>query len=240
MISQRLAQLLFGNEDAEGKHVALWSNSNFDAEVIGIVADSRERGPASGPTLTVYLPYGRNADVSEFVLHTRGNPLAVAHTVRDIVAELDSNLPVTGLRSFEEVVHRSLSAQRFNVIILTAFGGLALLLAVTGIYGVLAYTMNRRVAEIGLRVALGASRTNVLGIVLRQGMRPALAGMLLGAVGAWWLSRYLGTLLFGIKPFDVFTYVTVAALLMATALLACILPGRRALRIDPAGALRME
>jgi putative ABC transport system permease protein len=240
VISQRLAQLLFGNEDAAGKHVALWSNGNFDAEVIGIVGDSRERGPASGPTLTVYLPYGRNADVSEFVLHTRGNPLAAAHTVRAIVAELDSNLPVTGLRSFEEVVHRSLSAQRFNVILLTAFGGLALLLAVTGIYGVLAYTMNRRVAEIGLRVALGASRSNVLGIVLRQGMRPALVGMLLGAVGAWWLSRYLETLLFGIKPFDVFTYVTVAALLMATAFLACVLPGRRAMRIDPAGALRME
>ena len=160
--------------------------------------------------------------------------------MRAIVAELDSNLPVTGLRSFEEVVHRSLSAQRFNVILLTAFGGLALLLAVTGIYGVLAYAMNRRAAEIGLRVALGASRTNVLGIVLRQGMRPALVGMLLGAVGASWLSRYLETLLFGIKPFDVFTYVTVAALLMATALLACVLPGCRAMRIDPAGALRME
>ncbi len=240
VISQRLAQLLFGNEDGVGKHVALWSNGNFDAEVIGTVADSRERGPASGPTLTVYLPYGRNAVVSEFVLHTRDNPLAFAHTVRAIVAELDSNLPVTGLRSFEEVVHRSLSAQRFNVILLAAFGGLALLLAVTGIYGVVAYTMNRRVAEIGLRVALGASRANVLGIVLRQGMRPALAGMLLGAVGAWWLSRYLETLLFGIKPFDVFTYVTVAALLIATALLACVLPGRRAMRIDPAGALRME
>jgi putative ABC transport system permease protein len=240
VISQRLARLLFGNEDAVGKHVDLWGNGAFDAEVIGLVADSRERGPASGPTLTVYLPYGRNADVSEFVLHTRGNPLAVAHTVRAIVAELDSNLPLTGLRSFEEVVHRSLSAQRFNVILLTAFGGLALLLAVTGIYGVLAYTMNRRVAEIGLRLALGASRTHVLGIVLRQGMRPALAGMLLGAVGAWWLSRYLKMLLFGIKPFDVFTYVTVAAILMATALLACVLPGRRAMRIDPAGALRME
>ena len=240
VISQRLAQLLFGTDDAAGKHVDLWGNGNFDAEVIGVVADSRERGPAAGPTLTVYLPYGRNADVSEFVLHTRGNPLAVAHTVRAIVAELDSNLPVTGLRSFEEVVHRSLSAQRFNVILLTAFGGLALLLAVTGIYGVLAYAMNRRAAEIGLRVALGASRTNVLGIVLRQGMRPALVGMLLGAVGASWLSRYLETLLFGIKPFDVFTYVTVAALLMATALLACVLPGCRAMRIDPAGALRME
>jgi putative ABC transport system permease protein len=94
---------------------------------------------------------------------------------------------------------------------LTSFGGLALLLATTGIYGVLGYTMNRRTAEIGLRVALDARRRNVLGMVLSQGMRPALVGMLLGALGAWWLSRYLETLLFGVKSFDVFTYVTVAA-----------------------------
>lgn len=240
VISQRLAKLLFANEDAIGKHVALWSNKDLIAEVIGVVGDSRERGPASGPTLTIYLPYGRNAPVSEFVLHTRGNPLAVVHTVRTIIAGLDPNLPVADVRSFEEVVHRSLSPQRFNVVLLTSFGGLALLLATTGIYGVLAYTMNRRTAEIGLRVALGASRSNVLGIVLSQGMRPALAGMLLGALGAWWLSRYLQTLLFGIKPFDVFTYVTVAALLLATALAACLLPGRRAMRIDPAIALRIE
>ncbi len=240
VISQRLAKLLFGKEEAVGKHVALWGNMDLVAEVIGVVADSRERGPASDPTLTVYLPYGRNALVSEFVLHTRGNPLAVAPTVRAIAARLDPNLAVADVRSFEEVVHRSLSPQRFNVILLTAFGGLALLLATTGIYGVLAYTMNRRTAEIGLRLALGASRTNVLGIALSQGMRPALVGMLLGALGAWWLSRYLATLLFGIKPFDVFTYVTVAALLLATALIACILPGRRAMRIDPAVALRTE
>jgi putative ABC transport system permease protein len=123
---------------------------------------------------------------------------------------------------------------------LTSFGGLALLLATTGIYGVLAYTMNRRTAEVGLRVALGASRRNVLGMVLSQGMRPALVGMLLGTLGASWLSRYLETLLFGVKPFDVSTYVTVAALLLATALIACILPGLRAMRIDPAVALRTE
>ena len=200
VISQRLAKLLFGNKDAIGKRVALWGNSSLDAEVIGIVADSHERGLASGPTLTVYLPYGRNAVVSEFVLHTRGTPLALVHTVRTIVAGLDPNLPVADVRSFEQVVQRSLSPQRFNVILLAAFSGLALLLATTGIYGVLAYTINRRSAEIGLRVALGASRTNVLGIVLSQGMRPALVGILFGAIGAWSLSRYLEALLFGIKP----------------------------------------
>jgi putative ABC transport system permease protein len=240
VISQRLAKLLFDGEDPIGKHVALWANSELNAEVIGVVADSRERGPAEGATLTVYLPYGRNALVSEFVLHTRGNPLAVVPTVRKIVAGLDPNLPVAEVRSFEDVVRRSLSPQRFNVVLLGAFGGLALLLATTGIYGVLAYAMNRRTAEIGLRVALGASRADVLGIVLTQGMRPVLTGILLGALGAWWLSRYLETLLFGIKPFDFFTYAAVAALLATTALIACLLPGRRAMDIDPAVALRTE
>jgi ABC-type lipoprotein release transport system permease subunit len=100
--------------------------------------------------------------------------------------------------------------------------------------------MNRRTAEIGLRVALGANPTDILRITLNQGMRPALAGMVLGAFGAWWLSRYLETLLFGVRPFDLFTFVAVAALLLATALIACILPGRRAMRIDPAVALRVE
>jgi putative ABC transport system permease protein len=128
----------------------------------------------------------------------------------------------------------------FNVILLTAFSSLALPLATTGIYGVLSYAVNRRTAEIGLRVALAASPTNILGKALDQGMRPAVVGMLLGALGAWWLSRYLEALLFGIKPFDSVTYVMVAALLLATALIACLLPGRRAMRIDPAIALRTD
>jgi hypothetical protein len=108
VISHRLSKLLFGNEDAVGQRVTLWKGQGgFDAEVIGVVGDSRERGPASDPTLTVYIPYGRNAPVSEFVLHTRGDPLAVVPTVRAIAARLDPNLPLTDVRSFEEVVHRS-------------------------------------------------------------------------------------------------------------------------------------
>ncbi len=241
LISQRLAQLLFPNDDPIGKRVALWKGQgNMDAQVIGVVADSRERGLKFMSALTVYLPYGKNAPVSEFVLHTRGNPLAIAPTVRAIVARLDPNLPLADVRPFEEVVRRSVSPQRFNVILLSAFGGLALFLATTGIYGVLSYAMNRRTAEIGLRVALGASPANILGIALGQGMRPAFVGLLLGALGAWWLSRYLETLLFGIKPFDLVTYLLVAALLLTTALIACLLPGHRAIRIDPATALRTD
>ncbi|MBO0724425.1 MAG: ABC transporter permease [Blastocatellia bacterium] len=241
MISNRLAKMIFPNEDPVGKHAILWKGQvNWDAEVIGVVGDSRERGLTSNPSLTVYLPYGRNALATEFVAHSRGNPNDLTPVVRSIVADLDPNLPVTDIRSFQEVVSRSVAPQRFNAVLLGVFSGLALLLATTGIYGVLSYTMSRRTSEIGLRMALGASASNILRMTIRQGMRPALLGIGLGAAGAWWLSRYLTALLFEIKPFDFLTYAAVAALLLATAMAACLLPGRRAMRIDPAVALRAE
>jgi putative ABC transport system permease protein len=137
-------------------------------------------------------------------------------------------------------VNHAVAPQRFNAIVLGVFSGFALLLAMTGLYGVLSYSMSRRTSEIGLRVALGASGRNILGMTIRQGMRPVLLGVALGAIGAFWLSRYMMALLFGIKPFDLQTYFAVAILLLATALLACYLPGRRAMRIDPAVALRIE
>jgi ABC-type antimicrobial peptide transport system permease subunit len=140
----------------------------------------------------------------------------------------------------ESLLLSGFGAGRFNTILLGVFSGLALLLATTGIYGVLSYSMSRRTAEIGLRVALGAGGRSILRMALVQGMRPVLAGLASGALGAWWLSRYFTAMLFGIKPFDVATYFAVAALLLATALAACYFPGRRAMRIDPAVALRIE
>lgn len=241
VISNRLAKTIFPNEDPVGKYVSLWKGpGGMDAEVIGVVGDSRERGLTSDPTLTVYLPYGRNALTTEFVAHTRANAHDLAPVVRSIVAGLDPNLPVADVRSFQEVVSSSVAPQRFNAILLGVFSGLALLLATTGIYGVLSYSMSRRTSEIGLRMALGASASGVMRMTMLQGMRPALLGIGLGAAGAWWLSRYLTTLLFDIKPFDFLTYAAMAALLLATALAACYLPGRRVMRIDPAVALRIE
>jgi len=241
VISNRLAKQLFPDQDPIGKHVALWkSQSDLDAEVIGVVGDSLERGLAKGPTLTVFLPTGQNVLASDFVVHTRGNPLALVPTVRSLVAPLDPNLPISDVRSFDQLVYRSVAPQRLNVILLSIFSGMALLLATTGIYGVLSYSVSRRTSEIGLRIALGASRAAILGMTIRQGLRPALVGALLGGLSAWWLSRYLTTLLFGVKPFDALTYVCVAALLLGTAALACYVPGRRAMRIDPATALRIE
>jgi putative ABC transport system permease protein len=241
VISQRLAKLVFPNQDAVGSHVTLWKGQgNLDAEVVGVVSDSHERGPARDLALTVYLPYGANALPFDFVLQTRGNPLAMAPVVRSIVAGLDPDLPVSDVRSFEDVVHHSLAPQRFNAVLAAVFGCLALLLATSGIYGVLSYSISRRTSEIGLRVALGASRNNILRMAVAQGLRPVLAGIALGAIGAGWLSRFLVSLLFGVQPFDAFTYAAVAALVLLTALAACCVPGWRAMHTDPAVALRGE
>lgn len=241
ILCERLAKTLFADGDPIGKSVALWKGqSSGSAEVIGVVADSHERGPKSGDTFTVYLPYGRNALTSEFVVHTRGNPLNLVGPIRSILGKLDANLPLTDLRSFEEVVNLSLSPQKFNTIVLSIFGGLALLLAVAGIYGVLSYSMSRRTAEIGLRVALGASGASILRLTVLQGMGPVLAGVVLGAVGASALSHSFAALLFGVKPFDLATYTAVTALLLITAVAASYVPGRRAMRVDPIVALRNE
>lgn len=241
MLSSALAKLLFPNEDAIGKHTLLWKGQfNRDAEVVGIVADSVERALEQGPALIVYLPYGRIAVPSEFVIETRGDPLRAFPSMRALIKRLDPNLPIGEVRSFDQVISRSISSQRMNSIVLTTFGGFALLLASLGIYGVLSYFVRRRTAEIGLRMALGASEWDILKIIVAQGLLPALVGITLGGAIACWLSRYLKSLLFGVQPIDPFTYAAVSALLLVAAALACFVPGHRATRTDPAIALRLE
>ncbi len=241
MISERLSQLLFADTDPVGRHVTLWKGqSNHDAEVVGVVSDSRERGLDAGPALTVYIPNGVNALTSEFVVHTQGNPLALAPEIRAIAAQIDPNLPVADVRSFDELVERSVRPQLFNTVLLCVFGGLALLLAVSGIYGVLSYAISRRTSEIGLRVVLGATAASILRMTVGLGMRPVLIGVVFGIGASLGVSQYFASLLFGIKPFDIATYAAVVVVLLATALLACYFPGRRAVQTDPAVALRIE
>jgi predicted permease len=241
VLSTRLAGILFPNADPIGQHVTLWKGqSNRDADVVGVVGDSLERGLAELPALTVYIPYGANALTSEFLVETRGNPLSLAGSVRSLIAELDPNVPIADLSTFEQVATQSVAPQKWNAVLLGVFSGLALLLATAGIYGVLSYSTSRRTPEIGLRVALGASGADILRMTVAQGLRPALAGIALGALGAWWLTRYLTNLLFEVKPFDFSTYLAVAGMLLATAIAASYVPGRRAMRIDPAIALRLE
>jgi putative ABC transport system permease protein len=238
MLSAALAKMLFPNEDPIGKHVLLWNN--IDAEAVGVAGDSLERGLDRGPALTVYLPYGRVALPSEFLLETRDDPMAVVPAVRSVVGRLDPNLPVADVRTFDDVVNRSISSQRMNSFILAIFSALALLLASFGLYSVLSYSVTSRTAEIGVRMALGASASGIVSMTVRQGLRPAFLGVTIGGAAAYALSGVLKSLLFGVRPFDLITYAAVVVLLLVMAALACWAPARRAARTDPAIALRLE
>ncbi len=242
IISERVAELLWPGEDPIGRQAILWAGqSNLPAEIIGVVGDMRERGLDSEPTLAVYLPiYGAGWSSVNFVLHSTGDPMPLVSSLRGMLAELDPNLPISNIERLDEMVDDSVATRRFNMFLLLVFAGLALVLAVAGIYGVQSYTVARRTSEIGIRVALGAPGTTVIGQIVRQGMFPALIGIVLGAAGALGLSRFMSSLLFGIQPTDPATYTAFGLLIALVALASCYVPARRATMVDPVTALREE
>lgn len=243
VISKRVADQLWPGENPIGKTAILWKGqSNRQGEVIGVVADMRERGLEAGPTLAVYFPSGGALATTtlQLVLHTKGRSEEVVPALRTTVAGVDPNLPVSNIRTLEEVVTASLAERRMTMWLIGAFAGLALLLALAGVYGVLAYSVTRRTSEIGVRLALGAEHGRVLKTVLSQGMRPVVIGVALGLVATLAASQLMVTLLFEVSPYDATTYAGVVAALLVVATLACYLPARRVLGVDPATALRVE
>jgi putative ABC transport system permease protein len=242
IISQRLAEMLWPGEDAIGKSINLWQGQGGDpAEVIGVVANTRDWGLEDGPSLAVYMPYyGAAMTPVQFVLHSTAAPQLLVPAFRSAVAELDAELPLSNVQNLDEIIGASVASRRFLMLMLASFAGLALLLALAGVYGVLAYTVSRRTSEIGMRLALGASPGGVLRLIMGQGMRPVLVGLVVGIGGALALSRLLSGLLFEVMPADLPTYASVAALLIVSALFACYLPARNALRVDVMTALREE
>jgi predicted permease len=243
VISKRLADTLWPGENPIGRTAILWKGqSGRPGEVIGIVSNMRERGLERDPTFAVYLPaYGALGGTTlQLVMHTRGRPEDAAPVLRGIVGSIDQTLPVSGFRTLEEIVTQSVATRRVTMMLLAVFAGVALVLALAGVYGVLAYSVARRTSEIGVRVALGAPHRRVLRLVVAQGMRPVLAGLLIGLASAFWMSRWMASLLFQIEAHDLPTYLAVTALLLCVATLACWVPARRVLRVDPAIALRTE
>ena len=242
IISKRLADTLWPGQDPVGHQALLWKGqSNDPAEVIGVVANQRERGLDVDPTLTVYLPsYGSGPGPVQFAVHAAGNPTALTPNLRSMLKEIDPNLPLYNVQTMDEIVSRSMAPRRFNMLLLTIFAGVALLLALVGVYGVLAYSVGQRTAEIGLRVALGATPRSVLALIVGQGMRPIMVGIVIGMAGALGLSHFVSSLLFNVKPVDPLTYGVVALLVAVAALLSCYVPALRALRVDPVAALRQD
>ena len=174
------------------------------------------------------------------VMRTERDPLSEASALRSVVRDLNPNQPLVRVRTMEENISGSVSAPRFRATLLAIFAGAALLLAIVGLYGLMVYSVNQRVHEIGIRMTLGADRGDVLRIVLAQGLKLALAGVLAGVLASLAFSRILSGFLYGVSPTDPFTILGVAALLTFVALLASYLPARRAMRVDPMVALRYE
>jgi ABC-type antimicrobial peptide transport system permease subunit len=174
------------------------------------------------------------------VIRTVRNPSPIVPAVRLAVAELDKNLPISDIRTMDQVVDETLSLKNFLTMLLASFAGLALLLAAVGIYGVMSYSVAQRTQEIGIRIAHGAERSEIIGSVIRQGLGVALAGSLVGLAAALGLTRFLSTQLYGVKPNDGFTFVIAPVVLLWVAFLASYIPARRAARVDPLIALRYE
>jgi len=242
IISQRLAEEMWPGEDPIGRTALLWKGQgDRPAEVIGVVGNMAERGLESGPTRATYIPYqGASWSPMHVVVHTTTVPEAILPDMRGILADIHPDLPISNVTSMEEMVGVSVATRRFNMLLLTIFSGVALLLALAGIFGVQSYSVTRQTSEIGVRVALGASRGQVLNHVIRGGMRPAAIGIAAGVAGALLISRLIRSLLFGIGATDLITFLAVSLLLILAAYVSCYLPARRALRIDPVIALREE
>ena len=247
IINEAMAKTYWPQQDPLGKRIRQGGpddNQSPWLTIAGIVGDIREFDPLTAPRPTMYFPITQFADAGgilrDWVVRSVGDPLTVASSVRAAVWSVDKDLPVTRVRTMQEVWSLSIASPRLNLLLFILFAGLALALATVGIYGVMAYNVAQRTREIGIRVALGARSNDVVKLVLAQGFRPAALGLLLGVTAAFALTRLMARMIYGVSPTDAATFFTVALLLGAVALLACYLPARRALRVDPLVALRYE
>jgi putative ABC transport system permease protein len=249
LINEEMARRYWAGRDPIGGRFQLGGgaqNRPF-VTVVGLVADVRHNGITQAVKEKFYVPHtqwhksvGNAIRTMTVVMKAQGDPQALANPARQTIRELDPNLPVAAVRTMDEVVAATLSAPRFTGMLLGVFAALALALSAIGIYGVLSYVVSRRTREIGIRVAIGAGRGQVLRLVLGSGVGLALVGIFVGLAAAASLSRLMTTLLHDVQPGDPATYATVAAALTFVAIVASLVPAWRATRVDPVRALKAE
>jgi putative ABC transport system permease protein len=241
IVNETMARKLWPGQSPVGKHITIWRDEQFPREIVGVVGETK-RSLDDDPSQQMYVPYAQDASWSSmsFVIRTSGDPASTSPAVRNEIRSLDKGAPVFNVRTMNDVLATSVAPRRTPMLLLSAFAAAALLLAMIGIYGVTAYYVTQRTQEIGIRMALGAQMSDVLKLVLRGGMALATIGIVAGVVGAFILTRWMSSLLFGVKPTDALTFIAVSLCLLVTALLACYLPARRASKVDPLVALRYE
>ena len=240
VVNETVAKRHFGSvQNAIGKRLTVWRDEEFLREIVGVVADTKVDSLEAPAIPQLYVPHPQDAqwNFMALVIRTAGNPAAFASAVRREVQALDRDQPVYNVRTMEEVLATSLGTRRVAVQLFTVFAAAALLLSALGIYGVMAYSVTQRTQEIGIRMALGAQTGDVLGMIVRQGMKLALVGIAVGLAAALGVTRLIANLLFGVEATDPMTFAAISLLLAVVALLACYLPARRAAKLDPMNAL---
>ncbi len=239
-----LVQQYFQNEDPIGKRIRWARDPEIHwIEIVGVVGDVKHFGLDLPEQPALYSPYTQINPWKRWMsiaARTRGDSAGAAQALKEQIWKVDSQLPVTRLETMSEVAAGSFAARRFNMSLLSLFAGLALVLAAIGIYGVMSNAVTQRTQEIGIRLALGASAIDVLGLIVRNGLTLVIIGVAAGLAGAFALTRLMTTLLFGVTPTDGLTILVVSAVLIGVALLACLIPARRATKVDPLVALRYE
>jgi predicted lysophospholipase L1 biosynthesis ABC-type transport system permease subunit len=230
----------FPNEEPLGRRIRPGGPEAPAYTIVGIVADARGRGAREETRIETFVPYWQLSEGGMSVVLKGPNPSTYAAPLRDAVAALDRGIPIVGLRTMEEIFNESVGEPRFFAVLAGGFALLALALAAIGIYGVMAYVVSQRTAEIGVRMAVGASMTDVFRLVITDGLKLAALGVVIGLGGAVLIARSLTTLLYGVAPTDPAVLGATAALLVAVAACASIVPAWRATRVDPIIALRTE
>jgi len=243
MISESLARSQFPHQDPIGKRVGVGPPNRPPYVIVGVIGDIKQSSLATSDPAAVYLSTRQTWFADEalsFVIRTSGDPSSVASAVKAAIWSVDRNQPIVRVITMRHLVDVSEAERRFVLILFAVFGGVALVLAAIGIFGVLSGSVNERTREIGVRAALGASRADHLALVLRDGLLLAAAGIAIGLCGAAAASQGLKSLLFAISGLDPLTYLGVALLLTAVAAVACATPAWRASRVDPSITLRAE
>lgn len=243
VVNQAFARELFPNTDPVGHRFRRSVQAPW-ITIAGIVQDIRRGGKTAKITPQAYLPAAQTeiypVRLADFAVRTAGDPRHLTSEIQRQVWAIDKDLPVTNVRTMDEIISASVAERRFQTLLLSVFAFVAVSLAVIGIFGVLSYAVSQRTAELGIRMAIGAQPEQIVALVLRQAGYLVIAGILLGLVGAFGVTRYIKSLLFGVQVYDPITYVLAGVLLAAAGLIAAFIPARRGARIDPMRALRYE